>query len=297
MKKISLILLCLLATVSCTRFSRLKKLESTLEQSNDFNDILALKYLRYSDILKRNYDYTSSSYFAKLGLESYNRKNKFSLVLDDTMKDTKPETLADLYFLFNCWLYFETNNKNIGEATICKDSFTKLTNLLEKNKNIALQNKVVDEDDDETKFLTKEEELYFIEFSKQKTINIFFDYDNFKLNPEALVKISSVLKYINGLKEDYKVLVVGHADRAGKVIYNNTLARKRANTVYNVLIKNGVPRELVTVESLSSKSPKVLTRQNEKNQLNRRVEITIITDQKSLDLNPQTLKFNTNINK
>ena len=271
-KKISLILLLLFTISSCTYLDRIKKHEAELEQSTDFNDILALKYLRYSDILKRNYDYTSSSYFAKLGLEAYNRKTKFSLVLDDTMKDTRPETLADLYFLFNCWLYFETNNKNIGEATICKDSFVKLTNMLEKNKNIALQNKIVSPEDEETKFLTREEELYFIDFAKLKTINIFFDFDNYKLNPEALVKLSSILKYVNTLKGDYKISVVGHADRRGKVIYNNTLARRRANSVYNILIKNGIPKEFITVESFSSKSPKVLTRQDEKNQLNRRVE-------------------------
>ncbi|MBO4956550.1 MAG: OmpA family protein [Rickettsiales bacterium] len=292
MKKISLLLLLILFILpSCSRLSRLRRVEAELEISNDFNDILALKYLRYSDILKQNYDYVSSSYFAKLGLEAYYRKSKFSLVLDDTMKDTKPETLADLYFLFNCWLYFETNNKNLGEATICKDSFTKLTNMLEKNKNIALQNKVVAPDEDETKFLTKEEELYFIEFAKQKTIDIFFDYDNYKLNPESVVKISSILKYVNELKGDYKISVVGHADRIGKPIYNNTLARRRANTVYNILVKNGIPREFITVESLSSKSPKILTKQNEKNQLNRRVEVIINTDYKTLDLNPQTLKL------
>ena len=290
MKRISLIVVILVLLISCTRLSRLSRLESEIANSDDFNDILALKYLRYADILKRNYDYTSSSYFAKLGLDAYNRKKDFSLVLDDTMKDLKPDTLADLYFLFNCWLYFETNNKNLGEATICKDSFVKLTNFLEKNRNIALQNKLVSAEEDKTKFLTSEEELYFVDFAKNKSIDIFFDYDNYKLNPEALVKISSVLKYINTLDTDYKITVVGHADRIGRAIYNNTIARRRANTVYNILLKNGVPRDLITVESVSSSTPKVITRQTDKNQLNRRVEIIINTNFKNLDVNPQPFK-------
>ena len=277
-------------TVSCTRLGRLSRLEDELAMSNDFNDILALKYLKYADVLKRNYDYTSSRYFAGLGLDAYNRKKDFSLVLDDTMQDLKPETLADLYFLFNCWLYFETNNKNLGEATICKDSFVKLTNLLERNKNIALQNKIVTAEDEKTKFLTSEEELYFVDFAKNKSIDIFFDYDNYKLNPDALVKISSVLKYINTLENDYRITVVGHADRIGRAIYNNTIARRRANTVYNILLKNGVPRDFITVQSVSSSVPKVITRQTDKNQLNRRVEIIINTDYKDLDVNPQPFK-------
>ena len=130
-KRISLIILTILLFVSCTRLSRLSRLEDDLINSNNFDDILALKYLRYSDILKRNHDYISSRYFAGLGLDAYNRKKDFSLTLDDTMKDLDPETLADLYFFFNCWLYFETNNKNLGEATICKDSFVKLTDTID----------------------------------------------------------------------------------------------------------------------------------------------------------------------
>lgn len=293
MKKISLLLLLILVVFpSCSRLDRLNIVKKELETSDNFNDILALKYLNYSDILKKNYDYISSSYFAGLGLDAYYRKNKFSLKLDDTMKNTEPETLADLYFLFNCWMYFETQNKNLGEATICKDSFIKITNMLEKNKNIALEEKVnLLDDDNNNEFLTNEEELYFLQFAKQKIINIYFDFDNYKLNPESITKISSVLKYINKLDTDYKITVIGHADRVGRAIYNNTLARRRANTVYNVLVKNGVPREFIDVSSLSSKSAKVLTRRGEKNQLNRRVEIIIDTEYKSLDVTPQVLKL------
>lgn len=294
MKKISLLLLLVLFIFSsCSRLDRLNLVKEELEASNDFNDILALKYLNYSDVLKKNYDYVSSSYFAGLGLDAYYRKNKFSLKLDDVMKDTEPETLANLYFLFNCWMYFETQNKNLGEATICKDSFVKITNMMEKNRNVVLQDKInsLNNKDGEIDFLTNEEELYFLQFAKQKVINIYFDYDNYKLNPESVTKLSSVLKYINKLDTDYKIAVIGHADRVGRAIYNNTLARKRANTVYNVLVKNGVPKEFIDVSSLSSKSAKVLTRQGEKNQLNRRVEIIIDTEYRSLDVSPQVLKM------
>ena len=293
MKRISLLLLLILIVCpSCSRLDRLGLIKDELETSDNFNDILALKYLRYSDILKKNHDYISSSYFAGLGLDAYYRKNKFSLKLDETLKDTKPETLADLYFLFNCWMYFETQNKNLGEATICKDSFVKITNMLEKNKNVVLHDKINSSSDGENiEFLTEEEELFFFQFAKQKVINIYFDYDNYRLNPESTTKLSAILKYINKLDSDYKIAVVGHADRVGRAIYNNTLARRRANTVYNVLVKNGVPKEFIDVSSLSSKSSKILTRQGEKNQHNRRVEIIIDTNYKNLDVSPQVLRL------
>lgn len=289
--RISLSLLLVLVLSSCMTSTKLRNIEQKLDKSNNFNDILASKYIKYSDVLRKNHDYTSSRYFKRLGIDAYKRRSNFELVFDDRMKDVRPDTLADLHFLFNCWIYYETKNKNLGEATICKDTFIRLKDTVEKEKNISLQQKLINQDEEDINFLTGSEEFFFLEFAKNKSIDIFFDYDNYKLNPESLVKISSILKYISKLKSDYKILVVGHTDRSGKVIYNNTLARKRANTVYNMLIKNGVPRELIVVDSLSSKSPKILTRTNEKSQLNRRVEVIIDTDFRTLDTNTQPLKL------
>ena len=71
-KKISLILLLIFLT-ACLNFSNTKYLEEKLENSNNFNDILTLKYLRYSYILKKNYDYKSANYFSRLAKQAYNR--------------------------------------------------------------------------------------------------------------------------------------------------------------------------------------------------------------------------------
>lgn len=290
MKKISLFLL-LFFLISCSNIQYTKYLEEKLEASDDFNDILALKYFRYSYILRKNYDFSSANYFSKLGKQAYNRRKDFSLKFDDDLEDIEPDKLANLYFLFNCWLYFETNHKNLGEAAICKNSFVKESELLEKRKFQTTKEKSVEMEEKRVKFLTKDEELSYLDFAKNRAINIYFDFDNYKLNPEGLAKISSILKYINELKTDYKITITGHTDRIGKAIYNNTLARRRANTVYNILIKNGVPRNLITVNNMSSKSPKILTRQNEKNQLNRRVEVKINVNYKDQDMLPQPMKL------
>jgi outer membrane protein OmpA-like peptidoglycan-associated protein len=289
-KKVLLILLTVFLLFSCVGFYEVEEVEKRIEHSKDFNNILALKYIRYADILKRNYDYKSARYFTKLGRQSYMKRNSFSFKIDETLKISDPDELADVYFLFNCWLYFEREKRNLGEAAICKNSFTKVIDILEKRRNVLIADKIIELDKDKNRFLLKSEELFYLEFVKNKAIDIFFDFDSYLLNPESLVKISSVLKYVNELKSDYRVTVTGHADRVGKVIYNNTLARRRANTVYNVLVKNGVPRNLINVESLSSKSPKILTKQEEKNQLNRRVEILINTDYKGQNWIPQPIK-------
>jgi outer membrane protein OmpA-like peptidoglycan-associated protein len=258
-----------------------------LKNSNDFNDILTLKYIRYSDALSSYTDYRSAEHFAKLARQSDKRKNKISLNIDDLLVEQDPDTLADLYFLLNCWMYFETNNKNLGEASICKDNFNKIIAVAERKRKESLGDKTVANNGKKQKFLTKDEEMYFLSVLKNKTIDIEFDFDSYKLNPQAIARVDALLKYLNSLESDYKVTIVGHTDRAGKTIYNNTLARRRAITVYNILNKNGVPKTLLSVDSASSKSPNVVTKASEKMQNNRRVEIIIDTEYKNQDLVPQ----------
>jgi outer membrane protein OmpA-like peptidoglycan-associated protein len=201
-----------------------------------------------------------------------------------------PNMLADIHFLFNCWFYFETKNRNLGEASICKDTFNKIIAFAEKKRKETLNDKIVTVDKKQEKFLTKEEEVYFLNIVKNKTIDIEFDYDSYKLNPQAIVKISALLRYLNKLSSDYKITIIGHADRAGKSIYNNTLSRRRATTVYNILNKNGVPKSLIQMEAMSSKSPQIVTKRSDKMQTNRRVEIIINTDYKAQDFNPQPIQ-------
>ena len=46
-------------------------------------------------------------------------------------------------------------------------------------------------------------------------------------------------------------------------------------TVYNTLVKNGVPAELIKISSFGSKEPAVITNVQDKNKLNRRVELRL----------------------
>ncbi|MDR2760245.1 MAG: OmpA family protein [Rickettsiales bacterium] len=280
-------LLLLICLVSCGRL-RMKTMDiDYLKNSDDFNDILALKYARYSDALFKYRDYKGAERFANLAIDSAKGKNEISFKLDDFLLKQDPNTLADVYFLFNCWLYFETNGRNLGEASICKDAFNKIIFDLEKKRKESLADKITADGKKQQKFLTREEEMYFLNILRDKTIDIEFDFDSYKLNPPATVKISALLKYLNSLDGDYKIVIIGHTDRAGKNIYNNTLARRRANTIRNILNKNGVPKNLLQIDGSSSRDPKIVTRSGEKMQNNRRVEIIVNENYKNQDLNPQ----------
>ncbi|MDR3078755.1 MAG: OmpA family protein [Rickettsiales bacterium] len=257
-------------------------LEDITATGEAMNDLLSEKYQNYSDVLGRNGDHDSSSYFKKLSKNAKAGDPGKKFRFHDTLRGS-PEQMADLYFLFNCWHYFETQNKNLGEATTCKNSFQRLSHSLR----IGTGKSVLEIGDSIGMDLTREEEFIFAEFMKNRSISILFDYDAYKLNPTGITKIGLLLKYLNYLNSDYRIIIIGHTDRVGKPIYNNTLARRRANGVFNILLKNGVPRSLITVQHSGSRSPRVITRRGARNQLNRRVEIIVNTDYKSQDLQPE----------
>ena len=69
--------------------------------------------------------------------------------------------------------------------------------------------------------------------------------------------------------------VVGHADTVGSVQYNQGLSERRANRVADALAERGVPRDAMTLAGRSELEPAVVTADNVREPLNRRVEITL----------------------
>jgi outer membrane protein OmpA-like peptidoglycan-associated protein len=256
-------------------------------QEREMGRLLSVKYLMFADVLQRNDERKNSEYFHNMSQKALKGDYGYDFKSFLTMVPKgRPEQLADLHFLFNCWRYFEINGESLGEATICKNSFLNLSRILERD---------VRRDTTKTELMGKEmglaaEEMEVLEnLLEEKSFDIHFDYDSYKLNPTALSKIGVLLRYLAGLENDYRLIIIGHTDRAGKTLYNKTMARRRANTVLNVLCKNGVPQNLIEAQAAGSVSPRIITKKDTKNQLNRRVEIIIDTPYKKQDFLPKPL--------
>lgn len=72
-----------------------------------------------------------------------------------------------------------------------------------------------------------------------------------------------------------RVAVVGHTDRVGAADYNATLSLDRARAVQALLVKEGVPAELIEVDSHGEYNPLIRTRDEVGEPRNRRVEVTV----------------------
>ena len=102
---------------------------------------------------------------------------------------------------------------------------------------------------------------------------VYFEYDKYSIekteDKEIIKKYSEyMLKY-----ESATLRIEGHADERGSRAYNLALGEKRAETIKEMMLINGVKNDSIEVVSYGEENPAVLGTNEETHSLNRRVEI------------------------
>lgn len=292
------------------------KKEKELISKNDFESQLNLNYILYSKLLLEKGFKNDAKYFYNLGnsikknpmeeLLYINFKNKkqflestkfelldykkrlLELIESNSIEETYPIKIAELFFNFNCWSYYTIDSVNINQGTYCKKEFINSFLKLEREYN-KVPNVFYKEENTNLTQLTKEEREKFYKFNSNTTF-IYFDWDSYKLNNNALKEIKTFLKLLSTIREDYIIELRGNTDRSGNIFYNNKIASRRLKAVYNIMVKNGVPAENIRIINNSSSTPILITKNQNTSEINRRVEIELkahIND--NLDLLPQPL--------
>ena len=104
--------------------------------------------------------------------------------------------------------------------------------------------------------------------------DVLFDTDRATLKPgarEKLAKVAGVLLTYPGLD----IEVEGHTDSVGSDEYNQDLSERRAATVRNYLVSQGIPRETVDAMGFGESRPVVGNETAAGRQQNRRVELVV----------------------
>lgn len=112
---------------------------------------------------------------------------------------------------------------------------------------------------------------------------VFFDFDVAQVPPEAgplLDAIADVAKENPGMTFQ----VVGHADRAGSVDYNNRLSERRARNVAQALSVRGVGMDQMSIDWEGELDPRVPTGDGVREPENRRVVIRGMTAGNSMPM-------------
>jgi OmpA-OmpF porin, OOP family len=103
---------------------------------------------------------------------------------------------------------------------------------------------------------------------------VFFDFDKSSLTPRAMDIVKEAANVAKA-GQNTRVTCTGHTDTAGPAAYNLVLSLRRANTVKDALVREGVAPEAITVIGRGEEALLVATADGVREPQNRRVEIVI----------------------
>lgn len=105
--------------------------------------------------------------------------------------------------------------------------------------------------------------------------DILFDVDSAVVNPGLRGDLSTVASNLQSYPET-SVKIVGHTDNSGGADHNQVLSERRANSVADVLLDNGVAFERIQTTGRGEDDPVASNLTEEGKAANRRVEIVIL---------------------
>ena len=105
--------------------------------------------------------------------------------------------------------------------------------------------------------------------------NIFFDVDKYDLKEKSITELQKVLKFLEDNPQT-RVEISGHTDNSGSAVYNQQLSLKRAQSVYNFLIGNGLSAKRLSTKGYGSDHPIADNNSEDGRQKNRRIEFKLI---------------------
>jgi len=103
---------------------------------------------------------------------------------------------------------------------------------------------------------------------------VFFDWDRSDLSQQALATIQQAAGAFRQ-KGNARITATGHTDTSGPESYNMALSLRRANSVKDALVRDGVPATAISVVGRGEADPLVPTADGVREPQNRRVVIVL----------------------
>jgi chemotaxis protein MotB len=109
---------------------------------------------------------------------------------------------------------------------------------------------------------------------------ILFALGSAVVKPEGRAAITSVVEFLKNMKHRWQV--VGHTDTTGSARGNWALSMRRAWAFGEVMLKAGMPPELISVAGAGQYDPVAANDDEENRALNRRTELLLVPDLEEL---------------
>lgn len=102
-----------------------------------------------------------------------------------------------------------------------------------------------------------------------------FDVNKAELKPAGKQELDALARRIKAMASVQAIRITGHTDSRGSAAYNQQLSQRRANSVKDYLIKQGIDGKLISATGLGESRPIASNATPEGRARNRRVEISI----------------------
>lgn len=106
--------------------------------------------------------------------------------------------------------------------------------------------------------------------------NVYFDHDESTLLAKSFLTLSHLLELLKQYP-NLSIQLVGHTDSDGSVLYNQRLSKRRAKTVFQYLIDQGISKQRLDFKGEGEDTPISTNETDEGRALNRRVEFRIVS--------------------
>lgn len=177
-----------------------------------------------------------------------------------------PLNLAKAISSLDCWSEQQEENWQEWDINKCRDDFLRSMHEIYKIiKDNKISNNISNEVNDSATVVTQDNQKNVLQI-------IYFDFNESILTEISLDNIKKFI--VENKKLIQKFLIIGHTDSVGSKEYNLKLSIKRANTVKNVLINNGISSEQIKILGKGEDDLSVKTADETPHPANRRAEIS-----------------------
>ncbi len=145
----------------------------------------------------------------------------------------------------------------------------KVDGYLPMSENVDLTNQK------ETKSFTNDMVMVPVKEKAEISLNnVFFNFDSYQLLPKSKSELERMVEVMND-NEDITVDIIGHTDNIGSEEYNQMLSEKRAQSVVNFLVENGISKDRLEYKGKGESEPEVPNSSPGNRAKNRRVNFKI----------------------